>query len=101
MTPTRNGAPLSAWEQAWLTEVGGRLRTARLISRLSQDALAAKAGVSRVTLGSVERAEHVASLLTYRRVAAALDLPLADLVADLSDEPPGQLHATSDSQDLP
>ena len=101
MTPTCNGAPLNAWEQAWLTEVGGRLRTARLISRLSQDALAAKAGVSRVSLGSIERAEHVASLLMYRRLAAALDLPLADLVADLPDEAPKQLHATSDRQDVP
>ena len=36
--------------------------------------------VSRVTLGSVERGEHPASVLTYIRLARTLDLPLAELL---------------------
>ena len=100
MTPTYNGASLSAWEQAWLTEVGERLRVARLVGRISQDTLAAKASVSRVTLGSVERAEHVAHLITYRRLAAALELPLDDLIADLPDEMPRR-HDANHNQDHP
>lgn len=36
--------------------------------------------MSRVTLGSIERAEHAATLVTYFRIATALDVPLWRLV---------------------
>jgi transcriptional regulator with XRE-family HTH domain len=48
--------------------------------RESQDALAVRSGVSRVTLGSIERGEHPAGLLTYVRLGRALSVPLADLL---------------------
>jgi transcriptional regulator with XRE-family HTH domain len=57
-----------------------RVRLARVARRESQDALAERAGVSRVTLGSVERGEHVAGVLTYARLARAVVLPLGELL---------------------
>jgi transcriptional regulator with XRE-family HTH domain len=67
-------------EGTWLRAVGMRIRLARVALRESQDALATRAGVSRVTLGSVERGEHVASALTFIRLSRAIDLPLAELL---------------------
>jgi hypothetical protein len=37
---------------------------------------------SRVTVGSIERAHHAAGALAYRRLAAALGVPVGDLLAD-------------------
>lgn len=69
-------------EQAWLSEVGMRLRLARVKRRLSQREAAAVAELSAVTLGSIERADHVAGVLTYVRAARALGLSLDELLAD-------------------
>ena len=52
--------------------------------------LAEAASVSRATLGSIERAEHVAHLVTYRRLAAALQLPMSELADDQQPEEPNQ-----------
>lgn len=67
-------------ERAWLGEVGMRVRLARVRRRLSQREAAAVASVSAVTLGSVERADHVAGVLTYVRVARAVGLSLDELL---------------------
>lgn len=67
-------------ERGYLRMLGLRIRVLRTARRLSQDRLAEAAGVSRVTLGSIERGEHPAVLVTYVRLAAALDLRLPDLV---------------------
>lgn len=67
-------------ERAWLLVVGMRVRPGRVALRESQDGLAARAGVSRVTLGSIERGEHQASVLTYVRLARVLGRPLAELL---------------------
>lgn len=48
--------------------------------RLSQREAAAVAAVSAVTWGSVERADHVAGVLTYVRVARAVGLSLDELL---------------------
>lgn len=70
----------SETERAWLRSVGMRVRLARVAARESQDALAARAKVSRVTLGSIERGDHPAAVLTYARLARTLDVPLAELL---------------------
>ena len=57
-----------------------RIRLARVRRRESQDELAAHAGVSRVTLGSIARAEDPAVVLTYLRLARALGLSLDELL---------------------
>ncbi len=67
---------------AFLSEVGLRVRVARMGRRLSQDRLAKLAEVSRVTLGSVERGDHDAGITTYRSLAIALDVPLAMLFGE-------------------
>jgi DNA-binding XRE family transcriptional regulator len=51
---------------------------------MPQDQLGKAAGVSRVTLGSIERGHHAAGILTYRALAAALGVPLASLFDDES-----------------
>ena len=37
-------------------------------------------GVSRVTVGSIERGDHPASVLAYRRLAGALGVQLSELL---------------------
>ena len=67
-------------EQAWLRKVGMRIRLGRVARGESQEELGARAGVSRVTVGSIERSDHPAVLVSYARLASALQIPLADLM---------------------
>jgi transcriptional regulator with XRE-family HTH domain len=67
-------------EQAWLRKVGMRIRLGRVARGESQEELGARAGVSRVTVGSIERSDHPAVLVSYARLATALQIPLADLM---------------------
>lgn len=67
-------------ERDWLLDVGMRVRLARVRSKETQEELATRAGVSRVTVGSIERADHPAVVLAYRRLAEAFGLPLAELL---------------------
>ena len=70
----------STTERDWLLDVGMRIRLARVRAKETQEELAARAGVSRVTVGSIERADHPAVILAYRRLAEALNLSLAELL---------------------
>jgi DNA-binding XRE family transcriptional regulator len=67
-------------EQPYLRLVSRRIRSARVLVGVTQEELAASAGVSRVTLGSIERGEHAASLLTYLKVARALRVSMGSLL---------------------
>jgi transcriptional regulator with XRE-family HTH domain len=69
-------------DDSYLLELGLRVRVARLRRRISQDELARTAGVSRVTLGSIERGEHAATVLTYRKLAKAFGVTLSDLLEE-------------------
>ena len=69
-------------ERAWLAEVGLRTRVARIRRRESQEKLAELTKASRVTLGSVERGDHAAGVLTYVRLARALGVSVDELLAD-------------------
>jgi transcriptional regulator with XRE-family HTH domain len=82
MSDTGPSAPLNGSERIWLREVGMRIRLARVRSGESQSELGGRSGVSRVTVGYIERGDHVAALTTYRRLAYALGVPLEDLTAD-------------------
>jgi DNA-binding XRE family transcriptional regulator len=75
-------------EDDYLEAVGLRVRVFRMARGLSQDQLARRASVSRVTLGSIERADHAASLMTYRKLARALGRDVGELVADGEVLPP-------------
>lgn len=77
-----SGVPVvdSAAEQRWLAEVGMRVRLGRVARRESQEQLADRAGLSRVSVGSVERADHPAGVLAYVRLSRALGIPLDQLL---------------------
>lgn len=74
-------------DRPYLRTVGLRIRLLRVARGLSQEELGEASGVSRVTIGSIERAEHAASVLAYRRLARALEVELSDLL-DEDDEQP-------------
>jgi transcriptional regulator with XRE-family HTH domain len=57
------------------------LRTVRKEHALSQEDLAAEAGLHRTYVGSVERAERNISIDSMERLAAALNVDIVDLLA--------------------
>ena len=61
-------------EQSILTELGGRLKLARLRRKLSSMVLSQRAGISRSSLYKVEKGDAGATLGTYVRVLAVLGL---------------------------
>lgn len=62
-----------------LKPFGARVRTLREQLGLSQEALAAKAGIHRTYMGGVERGERNICLKNVFRLAAALGVPPRDL----------------------
>ncbi len=54
-------------ETALLKRIGLAVRLERVARGLSQNDLAAAAGISRVTLGSIERGDHPASIVAFAR----------------------------------
>lgn len=71
-------------EQRLLSDLGERLRLARKRRKLSNAAVAQRAGISRTTLYKVEAGDPGATLGSYVRVLAALGLEgdLKQLAAD-------------------
>jgi transcriptional regulator with XRE-family HTH domain len=59
---------------------GKHVRSAREAARLSQEELAAKAGIHRTYIGGVERGERNLGLSNVFRIADALGLPAASLL---------------------
>lgn len=70
-----------AGASAALAAFGEAVRSARLEQGLSQEALADLAGLDRSYMGGIERGEHNVALINIQKVAAALDLSVADLMA--------------------
>ena len=70
---THDDRAVTPEERDWLRKVGMRVRLGRVAARLSQEELGDGCGVSRVTVGSIERADHPASVLAFHRLAEALD----------------------------
>ncbi len=60
--------------------VAGRVAEIRARRGLTQEALAGKARINRVTLARLERAQHPPNLDTLERIARALGVGLVDLV---------------------
>jgi transcriptional regulator with XRE-family HTH domain len=65
---------------------GERLRALRERAALSQEALAAKAGIHRTYMGGVERGERNVSLKNIIRLAAALGVHPRDLFDNFEKE---------------
>lgn len=69
-----------------LRRFGDRVRALRERTGLSQEALAAKAGIHRTYMGGVERGERNLSLKNIVRLAAALGVHPRDLFAKFDKE---------------
>ena len=68
-------------EQAFLRELGGRIRHRRERQNLTQAQLGDRCGLHRTFVGSVERGERNVSILNLRTIASALRVPLSELLA--------------------
>jgi transcriptional regulator with XRE-family HTH domain len=64
----------------WLRALGKRVRIMRLTRELTQDELAAAAGMSRSFVSLIEKGTHGVDVVRLLRLAAALDVPLAELI---------------------
>lgn len=67
-------------EQAYLVDLGLRIRDTRQKQKLGLDGLAELAEVHRTHLWKIEKGLLNTGLLTYVRIAEALDVPLAVLL---------------------
>ncbi len=76
-------------EQGLLSQLGGRLKLARLRRKLSNAIVAQRAGISRTSLYKVEAGDPGATLGTYLRVLAALGLD-GDINAVAADDKLGR-----------
>ena len=65
-----------------LIKFGNKFRKERNKLGLSQEELAAKAGVHRTYIGMIERAEKNITLENIEKVAKALNLKLSDFFSD-------------------
>lgn len=63
---------------------GQNIKCLRKEQGLSQEALAAKAGLHRTYVGAVERGERNITLGSANRIAQALSVPLSELLKDHS-----------------
>ncbi len=64
-----------------------RIRQLRTERGWSQEAFADKAGLHRTYIGSIERGEQNLSLQNIERLAATLDVSLAELFSPFTDKP--------------
>ena len=60
-------------------QLGQRIRGLRTERHMSQEELSFKAGISPAHLGQIERALKNPTIDTVAKIAAALDIPIADL----------------------
>jgi len=65
--------------------ISANLRRLRTIQHASQSALAEKAGISRYALIKIEKGEVVPQAGTLQKLAAALGVPLSELVEDVQE----------------
>src|SRR5882757_1596097 len=70
----------------YLAALGDRVREARAKRGMSRKLLADDSGVSERYLAQLEGGQGNVSILLLRQIAAALDIPLAELLAEDSDE---------------
>ena len=73
-------------EQDYLASLGDRVREARARRGMSRKLLAADSGVSERYLAQLEVGQGNVSILLLRQIAAALSLPLTELLAEDSDD---------------
>ncbi|MHB9857593.1 helix-turn-helix domain-containing protein [Streptomyces sp. YIM S03343] len=72
--------PLPDWALARRRAIGDHVRATRTARGLSQEKLGEAAGLDRKTINRIEQGTHSTLVDHLLLVAAALDVPLADLV---------------------
>ena len=65
-----------------LLGLGVAIRAIRKSSKLSQEQLALNSGLDRSYVGGLERGEHNPTVITLRRLASTLGLPLCKLLEE-------------------
>lgn len=66
-----------------LEKFGQKVREERLKQNLSQEELAAKAGVHRTYIGMIERAEKNITLLNIEKISKALGINISKLLEEI------------------
>jgi transcriptional regulator with XRE-family HTH domain len=66
-----------------LIKFGQKVRTERLRQSLSQEQLAAKAGLHRTYIGMIERGEKNITLQNIGKITVALSMKLSDIFRDI------------------
>ena len=69
-------------DQIYQRVLGKRIRVLRVVRDLSQEELARTAGVTRNYVSAIERGVQGVDVVRLRRLAAALDVGIAELLAD-------------------
>jgi transcriptional regulator with XRE-family HTH domain len=69
-------------------QFGTVLRRRRQAAGLSQEALAAQAGLHRNYVGLLERGERMPSILVVQQLATALSTTMSQLLREVEREPP-------------
>lgn len=80
-----DGVPRPSPRHAFATELvafGKAIRNRRLSMGMSQEALAHEAGIDRSYMSSVERGGQNIGLVLATQIARALEMKLADLIAE-------------------
>jgi transcriptional regulator with XRE-family HTH domain len=67
-------------DKSFLQQLGDRIRESRISKKLTQLQLAEASGLHRTFIGSVERGERNVAILSLRRIAVALRVPLSHFV---------------------
>jgi len=74
------GTPYSKSEQAYLEQIGNRIRELRLEANLSQEKLSFACDLDRTYIGSVERGERNISVINLRKIAKTLNIDVSTLL---------------------
>ena len=69
-------------EQSILLKFGQQIRALRQRKAISQEELAARAGVHRTYIGMIERGEKNVTILTMVKMASALSVNVMELLKD-------------------
>ena len=69
-------------ERTLLSRFGNKVRAERMKLGISQEELAARAGVHRTYIGMIERAEKNITLENIEKICKALDLSIGDFFKD-------------------
>lgn len=69
-------------DKKYLQQMGLRMRDLRIARKLTQAQLGDICGLHRTFIGSAERGERNLAILSLRRIARALRVPLVSILAD-------------------